>query len=59
MEVKQRNKYPQWAEEQRRKADELARVRAVREKKMDRNKKEVRHCDMMTSLHHYIITSLQ
>lgn len=42
MEVQQRNKYPNWAEEQRKKAAELARVRAIREKKMDRNKKEVR-----------------
>lgn len=41
MEVQQRKKYPNWAEEQRRKAAELARVRAIREKKMDRNKKEV------------------
>lgn len=41
MEVQQRKKYPHWAEEQRRKAAELARVRAIREKKMDRNKKEV------------------
>ncbi|CAM9997883.1 unnamed protein product, partial [Sphacelaria rigidula] len=40
MEVQQRKKYPNWAEEQRRKAAELARVRAIREKKMDRNKKE-------------------
>lgn len=42
LEVQQRNKYPNWAEEQRKKAAELARVRAIREKKMDRNKKEVR-----------------
>lgn len=41
MEVQQRKKYPNWAEEQRKKAAELARVRAIREKKMDRNKKEV------------------
>ena len=41
MEVHQRKKYPKWAEEQRKKAAELARVRAIREKKMDRNKKEV------------------
>ncbi|CAN0014114.1 unnamed protein product [Ectocarpus sp. 6 AP-2014] len=40
VEVQQRNKYPNWAEEQRKKAAELARVRAIREKKMDRNKKE-------------------
>ena len=42
MEVHQRKKYPNWAEDQRKKAAELARVRAIREKKMDRNKKEVR-----------------
>lgn len=41
MEVEQRKKYPYWAAEQRKKAAELARVRAIREKKMDRNKKEV------------------
>ncbi|CAM9938300.1 unnamed protein product [Pylaiella littoralis] len=40
MEVHQRKKHPTWAEEQRKKAAELARVRAIREKKMDRNKKE-------------------
>ncbi|CAN0278559.1 unnamed protein product, partial [Laminaria digitata] len=40
MEVHQRKKYPNWADEQRKKAAELARVRAIREKKMDRNKKE-------------------
>ena len=39
--MQQRKKYPNWAEEQRKKAAELARVRAIREKKMDRNKKEV------------------
>lgn len=44
MEVQQRKKYPTWAEEQRKKAVELARVRAIREKKMDRNKKEVGKC---------------
>lgn len=43
MEVQQRKKFPNWAEEQRKKAAELARVRAIREKKMDRNKKEVRN----------------
>ncbi|CAM9747974.1 unnamed protein product [Ascophyllum nodosum] len=42
MEVHQRKKYPNWADEQRKKAAELARVRAIREKKMDRNKKEAR-----------------
>lgn len=44
MEVHQRLKYPNWAEEQRKKAADLARARAMREKKMDRNKKEVGQC---------------
>ncbi|CAN0217509.1 unnamed protein product, partial [Discosporangium mesarthrocarpum] len=45
MEVEQRRKYPQWAEEQREKAAELARLKAAREKKLDRNKKEVEEED--------------